>query len=137
MTWAPLELQKTLFEELSNDATLATLIDDVYDSTAVPQNVAFPYVTIDGLSLEDRSNHTTRGFSCDFIIHTWYRETGHGRKKVQLIQAEIDRILHAVDICIDGWNIISLRQKVVDVIVDTDNVTLHGIQTFNLLIGEA
>lgn len=139
MTWAPLETQKTLFEELTADAALTALIGSgkVFDSTAVPQGTAHPYVTIGDGAMTDRSNHTTRGFASDLTIHVWYRENGRGRKKVQQIQAEIDRILHTVDVCIDGWNIISFRQKMVDVIVDSDNVTLHGIQTFNLLLGEA
>lgn len=139
MTWAPLETQKTLFEELSGDAVLTTLLgaNKIFDSAAVPQNSAYPYVTIGDGAMTDRSNHTWRGYSSDLTIHVWYREDGRGRKKVQQIQAEIDRILHTVDICIDGWNIVSFRQKLVDVIVDSDNVTLHGIQTFNLLLGEA
>jgi len=137
VTWAPLELQKTIYEELTADVTLMALISGVFDSTSVPQDQAFPYVTIGDGPMEDRSNHTWRGHSADLTIHVWYRESGRGRKKVQQIQAEIDRILHAQDICVDGWNIVSFRQRFVDVIVDNDDVTLHGIQIFNLLIGEA
>lgn len=137
MTWAPKEIQKTVYEVLTGDATLMALISGVFDSTAVNQDQAFPFVTIGEFPLTDRSNHTWRGWQSDMVIHVWYQDPGRGRKKVQEIQAEIDRLLHMQDICIDGWNIVNLRLSFVDVIVDSDNVTLHGIQKFNLLLGEA
>ena len=137
MTWAQQELQKTIYEELTADAPLMALITGVYDSTSVPEDAVFPYVTIGESPMEDRSNHTWRGWTSNFVIHTWYQEAGRGRKKVQEIQAAIDLVLHTKDICVDGWNIVSLRAQTVDVIVDNDNVTLHGIQIFNLLLGEA
>lgn len=137
MTWAPLELQKTIYETLTGDAPLMALVTGVYDSGAVPEYTAFPYVTIGENPMDERSNHTWRGWKAPVTIHVWYQENGRGRKKVQEIQAEIDRLLNLQNICVDGWNIVSLRAQFVDVIVDTDNVTLHGIQIFNLLLGEA
>lgn len=137
MTWAPQETQKTIYEVLTLDAPLMALVSGVFDSASVPQGQAFPYITIGETPMTDRSNHTTRGFAAEMTIHVWYQENGRGRKKVQDIQKEIDRLLHAQNVCIDGWNIISLRAIFTDVIIDIDNVTLHGIQRFNLLIGEA
>lgn len=137
MTWAPQETQKTIYEILTSDAPLMALIAGVHDSANVPQGAAFPYVTIGEVSFTDRSSHTHRGFAAELTIHTWDQSENRGRKKVQSIQAEIDRLLHTINICIDGWNIINFRQVFVEVIVDADNVTMHGIQKFNLLIGEA
>ena len=137
MTWAPQESQKTIYEVLTADAPLMALISGAFDSTNVPQGQAFPYITIGETTFSDRSSHTHRGFTADMIIHVWDQSDNRGRKKVQSIQAEIDRLLHTVNICIDGWNIINFRQVSVEVIVDADNVTMHGIQKFNLLIGEA
>jgi hypothetical protein len=137
MTWAPQELQKTIYAVLTGDVTLMSKITAVYDSAAVPEAPVFPYITIGEGTMENRSNHTWRGWSAPLTIHVWYQEPGRGRKKVQEIQAEIDRLLNMQDICVDGWNIVNLRAQTVDVIIDSDNVTLHGIQIFNLLLGEA
>lgn len=137
MTWAPQELQKTLWTELTADTALMALVTGVFDSAAVPQNEVFPYVTIGEATFTDRSSHTHRGFAAEVTIHVWDQSDNRGRKKVQEIQAQIDRLLHTVNICIDGWNIINFRQVFVEVIVDADNVTMHGIQRFNLMIGEA
>lgn len=135
MTWAPQETQKTLFEVLSTDPVLSALVSGVFDT--VPQNQAFPFITIGETVFTDRSAHFLRGFEAELTIHVWDQSENWGRKRVQNIQKEIDRLLHTIDICIDGWNIISLRQNTVEVIVDPDNVTMHGIQKFNLMIGEA
>lgn len=137
MTWAQQEFQKTLYEVLTTDLNLMLLISGVFDSTAVPQGQSFPYVTIGENPFTDRSNHTTRGWRSEVTIHVWFQDPNRGRKAVQEIQKEIDRLLDQQNICIDGWNIINLRTSFVDIIVDADNVTLHGIQKFNLLIGEA
>lgn len=137
MTWAPKETQKTMYEILTADVVLMALITGVFDSTAVPQGQTFPYVTIGENPFSQRSNHTTVGWSSELTINVWFRDPARGRKAVQEIQAEIHRLLDQQSICIDGWNIINLRTTFVDVIVDIDNVTLHGIQKFNLLIGEA
>lgn len=137
MTWAPQEVQKSVYQVLSSDATLTGLVSGVFDGQGgVPEKQLFPYVTIGEFPMLDRSNHTTRGYQTQLSIHVWYQENGRGRKVVQLIQKEIDRILHDQNICVDGWNIISLRAIFTDAIIDIDNVTLHGIQRFNLLIGE-
>jgi hypothetical protein len=138
MTWAPQEVSKTIYDLLVNDVALQTLLGGtgkVFDH--VPDNYPFPYVTFDGGDFADRSNTTWRGFSAPLQIDVWYRAPGRGRKDVQLIQKRIDEILHAQDICIEGWNIVSSRIVTTGIIVDADNVTLHGYQIFNLLIGEA
>ena len=138
MTWAPRELQKTLWDILHLDATIISLgVTGVFDSTSVPEEQPFPFITVGDNPMDNRSNHTNRGWSSSVTIHVWYQEAGRGRKKVQEIQARIDELLNTVDICVDGWNIVNLRAQFVDVIVDIDNVTLHGIQIFNLLLGEA
>jgi hypothetical protein len=137
MTWAPIEVQKAICETLANDTQLQPLITGVFDSAAVPQNQEFPYVTINPGQLVDRSSHTHRGFETQIQIDVWDQSENWGRKRVQLIQKEIDRLLHDVTICIEGWNIISLRQIQVEAFVDIDNVTMHGVQRFKLMIGEA
>ena len=147
MTWAPQETQKTIFETLDGDLALQALLGGpgrVLDY--VPDNPQFPYVTINVGQFSDRSNHSWRGWKAPVQINVWYRggssttspntPAGRGRKQVQIIQNRIDELLHQVDICIDGWNIIVNRASTVDVFVDPDTVTLHGVQIFNLMIGE-
>lgn len=149
MTWAPKEAQIRIFTVLSQDATLQTLLGTttaapkVFDH--VPQGTLFPYVTMQIRPMSDRGNQTLEGVAFAYQINVWHRAgtdvttgtpTGRGDKQVQEIQARIDFLLHRQDICIDGWNIISHRRSTVDVLDEDDGVTKHGIQIFNLLLGE-
>lgn len=135
MTWGPQETQKTIFDTLSNDATLTALLGASKIFDHVPDNTPFPFVTIGDMVWEDRGNHTWDGLTGRLQINVWYRAPGRGRKNVQEIQKRIDELLHSQDVCIDGWDIISLRRSTLEILIEPDNVTLHGVQIFNLLIG--
>lgn len=141
MTWAPQEFQKIVYETLSSDSQLQTLLNGtvsdkkIYDN--VPENKVYPYVTIGDGIFEDRSNQSWRGWQSSPQINVWYRGPGRGKKAVQDIQARIDFLLNNIDVCVDGWNIIVFKCQTVDVVIEQDNVTLHGVQIFNLMLGEA
>lgn len=134
ITWAPTEAQKAIYTQLTGDATLMAMIEGVFDH--VPDNQEFPFLTLQIKPWNDRGNETWEGLSATITIHTWYRRPGTGDLEVQKIQKRIDDLLHEVHICIDGWNIISFRRSTIDILTDPDNVTLHGVQVFNLMIGE-
>lgn len=141
MTWAPTETQKTIYETLTGDAALQTLLGatgsdkKVYDF--VPDNQVYPYIKLKIKPWEDRGNHSWEGLKAEISIDVFYRATGRGDLEVQKIQKRIDELLHSQDICIEGWNIVVLRRSFVDIMTEDDNVTLHGIQKFKLFLGEA
>lgn len=138
MTWAPTQTQLSIFTILSADATLDSLLGDgrIFDSSGVPENQAYPYVTLKIKPWIDRGNTTDEGLSAEINIDVWYRGPGLGDLKVQEIQKRIDELLHSQDICIDGWDIVVLRRNFIDILLDPDGKTKHGIQKFKLMIGE-
>lgn len=139
MTWGPTESQKSIYEVLSEDTALQTLLGGtpsdtkIYDT--VPDNKAYPYVVMYILPFNDRGNHTKEGLEVELQITVWNRERGY--LPVQDIQKRIDELLHKANPCIDGWNIISLRRTVIDIQTEPDNITRQGIQRFRLMIGES
>lgn len=137
MTWAPSEVQKTIYETLNNDVTLTALLGSggkIFDF--IPNNQSFPYIQLQIKPWEDRGNHTNEGLSAVITVHTFYRSPNRGDKKVQEIQQRIDTLLHNKDLCFDGWNVISFRRQLIDILIEEDSVTLHGVQKYNLLLGE-
>ncbi len=140
-TWAPQETQKTVYALLNGDAQLRTLMSKpaptqiVFDH--VPDGTTYPYITMQIKPLTDRGNHTKEGWACEFQINVWAREPGRGDLDVQNIQYRIDQLLHDQAPCIEGWNVIVLRRTLVDVLLEADNVTRHGVQRFKLYLGEA
>lgn len=141
MTWAPQETQKTIYDTLTADVTLggllgATVSDPrVYDH--VPDVQKFPFVTLQIKPMSDRGNQSFEGVEIDYQINVWYRAPGRGDLEVQKIQERIDFLLHKRDICIEGWNIITHRRSTVNILDEPDGVTKHGVQIFNLMLGEA
>lgn len=137
MTWAPSETQIAVYTTLSGDATLQTLLGGsgrVFDH--VPDNTAYPYVTILIFPWDDRGNYTSEGLVVEFQVSAWVRGTARGNKGVQAIQKRIDELLHKANLSITGWRIISLRRGLIDVVTEDDNVTKQGVQRFKLLLGE-
>jgi hypothetical protein len=148
MTWAPLELQKAIYLIIASDDEMIDLLggDSTTDSTSdkvfdhVPDNTPYPYVVIFNNDFEERGNHTFEGFTTEVQISVWYRPgarlTGRGNKGLQLIQERIDELLHKQSVCVEGWNTLQFRRSLISIEVEEDNVTRHGIQRFNVLLGE-
>lgn len=141
MTWAPTEVQKTFYTLLSTDVPLQTLLGGtigdsrVYDS--VPDNSPYPYVVYNQQDSGDRGNTTKEGWQFRIQLDVFYRGPKIGNLPVQLIQEQIDTLFKPQDICVDGWNVISLIRDIQRIEIEDDNVTRHGILIYNLLLGEA
>jgi hypothetical protein len=146
--WAPKEVQKEIYLLLIHDSEIIDLLggDSDEDSTSdkvfdfVPDNTNYPYITLQILPWLPRDNATHDGLACEFQINTWYAPKGlnsrRGNRPVQDIQERIDQLLHNTNLCVDGWNSLQLRRSFIDIQTQDDNVTKHGIQRFNLMIGE-
>ena len=132
MTWGPTQVQKRIYEVLSADATLTGLVNGIYDH--VPQEQDFPFITIGEAAYTDRGSYTTEGWTGTITINVWAQN--YGRLQVQNINAEIDRLLHCQDLSMDGWSTLSLRRDFVEILVEDDNTTFHGIQRYIILMGD-
>lgn len=148
-TWAPLEVQKAIYQVLINDDGIIDLLggDSNEDTTTdkvfdfVPDNTVTPYIVVTIFNWQDRSNATFDGMESELQISVWYEpgegsNTSRGNKPVQLIQERIDQLFNNTNLCIDGWNSLQLRRTLITIETQDDNVTKHGIQRFNLKIGE-
>lgn len=142
MTWAPKETQKAIFDLLSNDAALATLLgttvggaQKIFDH--VPDNSPYPYVTMRIKPMTDRSNEDWDGVLLQLTLEVWHQYPGLGDLAVQQIQERLDQLMNNNNtVCIDGWNIVSNRRNTANILDEPDGRTKHGIQSFNLLLGE-
>lgn len=135
MTWAPLEIQKKLYEILTADSTLTALLassTSVFDF--VPQETAYPFIVIGELNNKDRGSHTTDGFETELTLHVWDRNTG--RKKILDILKRVDDLLHNTVWSISGQTEVGIRRSTLNVIVEPDSVTYHGISSFKILTQE-
>lgn len=140
MTWPVTETQKTIYQTLANDSILQALLGTtpanpkIFDH--VPDSKSYPYIKIAIKPMQDRGNHDWEGVQFQYQIDVWNQGVNQGDLKVQQIQARVDELLHKQDICIDGWNIIVHRRSTIDILDEPDGRTKHGVQIFNLFLGE-
>lgn len=124
-------LQTKIYEMLTGDVTLMDLVDGVFDF--VPDNEAFPYVTIGLDEQSDFSTHTDNGFVGFIQIDVWSRSPG--KKETKDIQNRIYELLHPNLVTLTGFKVNNFRCDLTRIEKDPDGITHHGIQRFNTLIG--
>lgn len=124
-------LQIKIFEILSNDATLSALINGVFDN--VPDNLDPPFVVIGDTSLSDFGSHTHSGFQGELTIHAWSEDMG--RKKIMTIMNRIYTLLHNIDLAITNYKTIVFRCETNEILVENDNRTHQGVQTYKIMLG--
>lgn len=140
MTWAATATQKAIYEALAGDSQLQALLGTTISNPKVfdhvPDMKSYPYIKIAIKPMQDRGNHDWEGVQFQYQIDVWNQAPNQGDLKVQQIQARVDELLHKQDICIDGWNVIVHRRSTVDILDEPDGRTKHGVQIFNLFLGE-
>lgn len=136
MAYAPQAVQVAVFTALNGSASLTSKISAsrVFDS--VQKNQGYPYVVIDVADADDRGSQTSDGWTQRLTVHVFQQGANHGKKFIQETQEIIDDLLHNQALSFTGFTNLSMRRVNSTVIVEGDNTTYHGIQTFEILTGE-
>lgn len=125
MASASLALQQSVFQALTGDAALLSLLGGarVYDD--VPVRAEFPFVTFAQTSERDWSTGTEAGEEHIFTLHIWSR--AHGRKETQEIIGALREVLHDQSLSLTGYRLVNLRHETSDSRREGDGETFHGI----------
>lgn len=99
------EYQKAVFEKLSVDAELVTLINGVYDN--VPQDVYAPYVYFGDVAVEEIPNLGANVQRINFVIFCVAESAG--KKEVAEIAAAVEQILHLSNLSVAGFEHINTK----------------------------
>ena len=101
-----LALQTGLRAALLADAGLVSALGggQVFDD--VPREAPFPYITIGDIDSRDWSTQTSRGHEHTVTLHLWSRY--RGRKQVQDLIAEVDRVLDGASPPLTGHRLVNL-----------------------------
>lgn len=133
------EIQKAVYDRLINYAPLASALADnadmpglpaVYDD--VPQDAAFPYVTIGEDTLTEWDTDTELGSQSVVTIHTWSRQ--RGKAETKRIQGLLYNALHRHDLSIPGYNVIDCLREMNNSALDPDGHTRHGVSNFRIIL---
>ncbi len=107
MTAPSRALQEAVFDTLSGDATLATLLGGANVFDGVPRNQPAPYVHLGELTARDWSTSTEAGTEITFAVVAWSRT--EGRSEGLAIADRAVALLHDAALTLDGWRLVNLR----------------------------
>ena len=123
-------LQKAIYETLTADSTLMALVEGIYDR--VPQDCAFPYISIGEAKIADWSTKTTTGTEQLISLYVCSREGG--RKQAATIMERIHTLLHNASPAVDGQALISLRFVGSSIELESDGWTYRGMVQLRALL---
>lgn len=125
---AAFELQKAIYGALTGDAALVSLLAGAKVYDAVPQDAAFPYVTLGQAALRDWSTGTEEGREHQVTIHVWSRAAG--TKETFAIIERIEAALTGGTLSLDAGALVNLGFAFSDVRREADGETIHGVVRF-------
>lgn len=120
-----LALQGALHALLSSSLT-------VYD--AVPQNAAFPYVTVGDDTMTDWSAKGEGKAEVTATVHTWSRYKG--RKECKEIMDDVLQAVTGASWSLTGFHVVTCGLEFSQVLEEADGITRHGVQRFRFRIEE-
>ena len=114
------------------DTDLITLLGGVkvYDQTA-PQNAEMPYVVLGRCALSENDFDQGSAFECVLDIHAW--STQRARIEANNIMERVRDVLHRSNtLTISGYGVSGVQETFSEVMIDPDNITRHGVQSFQI-----
>ena len=124
-TSASWELQKGIYQTLSQDTSITGLLGgtNIYDDA--PQSADYPYLTFGQSVARDWSTGTEDGLEHILTLHVWSR--AGGKKETHEIIEAIRQALKAAPVAINDHALVNLRHEFSEARQDPDGETYHGI----------
>lgn len=132
MSHAGWALQKAIYEALSDDAELLTLLGGVHIYDDAPQRTRFPYITFGRTVVRDWSTGTEDGSEHIVTLHVWSRIAG--RSQVYEIMRVVRDRLHDQQLAVSGYALVNLRWEFSDARREPDGETYHGIVRYRAVL---
>jgi hypothetical protein len=124
------ELQKAVYQELSQDSALMASLTGIYDF--VPANAVYPYLTLGEAVLRDWSSTTTAGVAVSLTVRVFSREGG--RKQAATVMDRVHALLHRGSLSVAGHNTVLCRFEAAETRLEDDGATYQGIMRFRVLL---
>ncbi|MEF2073830.1 DUF3168 domain-containing protein [Consotaella aegiceratis] len=128
MTHPSSELQTSIFQALTSDPGVLSLLGGpkVFDRT--PERASFPYLTLGRTAVMDWSTGTEDGSEHILTLHVWAR--GGGKKETYEIMDKVSAKLHGAHLPVEGHHLVNLQLQYAEARQEPDEPTYHGILRF-------
>lgn len=123
-------LQQAVYQKLTGDTTLMSLVTGVYDRT--PQDTVYPYISIGESHGRNWSNLGMVGMEHLLTLHIWSREGG--RKQAAQIMERLHTLLHQGMLTVTGQTLVAIGFVDSAITVEPDGWTYQGRMRFTVLL---
>ncbi|SJZ65265.1 DUF3168 domain-containing protein [Consotaella salsifontis] len=122
------ELQTSIFQALTTDPAVISLLGGpkVFDRT--PERANFPYLTLGRTAVVDWSTGTEDGSEHILTLHVWAK--GGGKKETYEIMDKVSEKLHDAHLPLEGHNLVNLQLQYAEARQEPDSPAYHGILRF-------
>ena len=122
------ELQKTIFETLTGDRSLTSLLGGPKVFDRRPERIPFPYLTLGRTAVVDWSTGTEDGSEHILTLHVWAK--GGGKQETYEIMDKVSVRLNGANLPLEGHHLVNLQLQFAEARQETDSATYHGILRF-------
>lgn len=122
--------QKAIYEKLTGSGPLISAVSGIFDH--VPQDTAFPFVTISDISSSDISNLNKNGIEQKIKINIWSSEAG--KKQATDIMELIYSLLNNTTISVVGHIFVTMGFISNSIELEDDGWTYHGIMNLRVVL---
>ena len=124
MTAASWELQRSIYQTLSNAPALTSLLGGAHIFSNPPQGEALPYITLGQTVNLDWSTGSEDGTEHSLTLHVWSR--ADSAQEVHEIIDALKTLLHDQPLSLEDHYLVNLRHENSDARREPDGATYHG-----------
>lgn len=132
MSEAMFAVQDAVYDLLVANAGMQAVLGNpprIYDY--VPQNAAFPYLTLGDTRAENFDTKDGVGINQLITLHAWSRY--RGQKEMKDILKAVNLALHRSSMTVSGYNFTDCRFESAETFLDDDGLTYHGLCRYRLI----
>ena len=122
------ELQTTIFETLTADPSLTSLLGGPKVFDRRPEHASFPYLTLGRTAVVDWSTGTEDGSEHILTLHVWAK--GGGKAETYEIMDKVAEKLNDATLPMEGHHLVNLRLQFAEARREPDSAAYHGILRF-------
>lgn len=122
------ELQTSVYQTLTADPGLLSLLGGPKIFDHIPEEAVYPYLTLGRTTVIDWSTGTEDGSEHLLTLHVWAK--GGGKQATYQIMDQVSTRLHDQHLPLDKHRLVNLQLQFAEARLEPESTTYHGILRF-------
>lgn len=128
-------IQQAISAKMLGDDTLMGMVTGIFDFRGIPEDQAYPYVTIGNPTETDDSTFDCAGYDTTFTLHVWSGQPG--MQECQRIFARLNKLFRGQPLAVPGMDHVGTWYDYSTIGSDPDDTRVtHGPIRYRIGAGE-